>query len=97
MKSSRVVTTAAVRPLRRSVSGSRPALAASVYNNSLKGTRCDLVAGVRSNLSQSIEEGNKITVARKYLLAVVSPRHQMVEQPTCMYAGMAWHVRQIAS
>jgi hypothetical protein len=42
-----------------------------------------------SNLSQSIEEGSKITVTRKYLLAVVSPRHHMAEQPRCMYAGMA--------
>ena len=38
----------------------------------------------------------QITVARKHLLAVVSLRHHMVEQPTCMYPGMVWHARQIA-
>jgi hypothetical protein len=48
------------------------------------------------NLSQSIDKGSKITIVRKYLLAVVSPRHHMVEQPTCMYAGIAWHASQMA-
>jgi len=47
------------------------------------------------NLSESIKKGSKITVSGKYLLAVISPRYHMVEQPRCMDSGMAWHGRQI--
>lgn len=41
-----------------------------------------------SNLSQSIEKVSQITVARKYLLAVVSPRHHMAEQPNGTLRGL---------